>query len=48
MEREKVLAEKEPYDPPKATFVPLVLEERLMGCGLYSGTCYEGNITYPG
>lgn len=23
---------KQPYEPPKATFVPLKLEERLMGC----------------
>ena len=28
--------QKEQYEPPKATFVPLKLSERLMGCGLYS------------
>jgi hypothetical protein len=25
-------AGKEPYEPPKATFVPLKIEERLMAC----------------
>jgi hypothetical protein len=25
-------AGKQPYDPPKATFVPLKIEERLMAC----------------
>ncbi len=28
--------QRAPYEPPKATFVPLKLAERLMSCGLYS------------
>lgn len=24
---------RQPYEPPKATFVPLKLEERLLACG---------------
>lgn len=23
---------KQPYEPPKATFIPLKIEERLLGC----------------
>ena len=30
-------AQKQPYEPPKATFVPLELEERLLGCYKLSG-----------
>ena len=26
-------AARQPYEPPKATFVPLKLEERLLKCG---------------
>lgn len=26
-------AQKKPYDPPKAEFVPLKTEERLLACG---------------
>ena len=25
-------SEKQPYEPPKATFVPVQLEERVLGC----------------
>jgi hypothetical protein len=30
---------KQPYEPPKATFVPLKVEERLLGCtnGQFTG-----------
>lgn len=30
-------AQKAPYEPPKATFVPLKLEERLLACN-WSGS----------
>lgn len=30
--RQQPVAERQPYEPPKATFVPLKLEERLMTC----------------
>ena len=36
MELQNLRQDKEPYEPPKATFVPIKLEERLMGCGLTS------------
>jgi len=29
---------KQPYEPPRATFVPLKLEERLLLCGKFSTT----------
>lgn len=29
--------QKEPYEPPKATFVPLKVEERLMACTKVAG-----------
>jgi len=28
---------RQPYTPPKATFVPLKLEERLLSCGKLTG-----------
>lgn len=36
MELQDSRQDKEQYEPPTATFVPLKLAERLMGCGLYS------------
>lgn len=30
--------QKEPYEPPKATFVPLKVEERLLACSKVWGT----------
>jgi hypothetical protein len=36
MERQderRPVTEKRPYEPPAVTFVPLKLEERLLGCG---------------
>ena len=37
-------AQKQPYEPPRATFVPLKLEERLLECKK-NGTpwCTEGD-----
>jgi hypothetical protein len=32
VQREPVVAKRPPYAPPTATFVPLKLEERLLGC----------------
>ena len=31
------VTQKLPYAPPKATFIPLKLEERLLGCGKQPG-----------
>ena len=31
---------KQPYEPPKATFTPLKMEERLMSCGKDVHPCY--------
>jgi hypothetical protein len=36
MELKDSRQDKEQYEPPKATFVPIKLEERLMACGLLS------------
>ncbi len=36
---EAPVAQKLPYAPPKATFVPLKLEERLTMCGKVPGPC---------
>lgn len=34
--------QKQPYVPPKATFVPLKLEERLLSCvKYYYATCFN-------
>jgi hypothetical protein len=33
------VAQKLPYAPPRATFVPLKLEERLMGCAKLIPIC---------
>ncbi len=30
---------KQPYEPPMATFVPLKVEERLLGCGKPYSPC---------
>lgn len=40
---------RQPYTPPKATFVPLKLEERLLACGKHpgdGGNC-KGNAGGP-
>ena len=39
------ITQKCPYEPPKATFVPLKLEERLsfLGSGCDPTTCSEGS-----
>jgi hypothetical protein len=35
-DKERLEALKRRYERPEATFVPLKLKERIMGCGLYS------------
>lgn len=30
--KERLHGEKQPYEPPKATLVPVKIEERVMGC----------------
>jgi hypothetical protein len=46
MEKEKLQqpaehpAPKQPYAPPKATFIPLKLEERLLVCSKVTGTSH--------
>ena len=35
--------EKRVYEPPKATFVPLKIEERLLGCGKIGCSGQFGN-----
>jgi hypothetical protein len=32
-DKDRLVDQREPYEPPKATFVPIELSERLMGCG---------------
>ena len=42
MEQQNVpspVGKKSPYAPPKATFIPLKLEERLLVCGKVSNSC---------
>ena len=36
---EREAPERLPYEPPKAIFVPLKLEERLLKCGATSSLC---------
>jgi hypothetical protein len=31
---------REPYEPPKATFVPLKMEERVLSCGKAVSPCF--------
>jgi hypothetical protein len=38
--------QKQPYEPPKAIFVPLKLQERLLGCGPNSSVPGIGCIPY--
>ena len=37
---------KKPYEPPRATFVPLKLEERLLQCYLNNHKDCESYVTY--
>jgi len=37
---ETPVTQKLPYEPPKATFVPLKLEERLLTCDKTMNTCF--------
>jgi hypothetical protein len=36
--KDDVQAHKEPYEPPKAAFIPLKIEERLMACAKISNS----------
>ena len=53
MEPQKVREDKggfvdsrEPYEPPKADFAPISLQERLMGCGQFSTYVCGDNAAY--
>ncbi|MHC1727800.1 MAG: hypothetical protein AB9866_17650 [Syntrophobacteraceae bacterium] len=35
-ENESTVDQRETYESPRASFVPLKISERLMGCGFYS------------
>jgi hypothetical protein len=38
-DKDRLVDQREPYEPPKATFVPIKITERLMGCGLTAQYC---------
>ncbi len=38
---------RQPYEPPKATFVPLKIEERLLACGKTPHTIPAGRCAAP-
>jgi hypothetical protein len=40
--------QKQPYEPPKATFVPLKLQERILGCSQYYMSCYSSQYQAVG
>jgi len=44
---ETSVTQKLPYEPPKATFVPLKLEERLLTCTKTVTDCF-GHADHPG
>jgi hypothetical protein len=44
-EEETKTDSKKPYEPPKAIFIPLKIEERLMACRKTAGICNKNHLS---